>query len=92
MPACCSSATTPVTESTHSGSSRRPVTPRMELGLSRLRARLADLQHPLLPDEPAPARTAILRRDGKYWTIGLDNQLTMPQNVTLLDLVSTVSR
>jgi hypothetical protein len=63
-----------------------------ELGLSRLRARLADLQHPLLPDEPAPARTAILRRDGKYWTIGLDNQLTMPQNVTLLDLVSTVSR
>lgn len=45
-----------------------------ELGLRRLRARLADLRPPLLPDEPAPARTAILRRDGQHWTVGLENQ------------------
>src|SRR5262245_39060465 len=51
-----------------------------ELGLTRLRARLATLQ-PLLPTrESAPSHTAILRQHGRQWTVGIG-----PQTIGLKD-------
>src|SRR5262249_45356489 len=46
-----------------------------ELGPSAPRARPSELRAPPpLPGEPAPAQTAILRRDGPRWKVGLEDQ------------------
>jgi hypothetical protein len=49
-----------------------------ELGLSRLRERIAQLTPPApraaVADPATPAQTAILRREGQQWTIGLGHE------------------
>jgi hypothetical protein len=45
-----------------------------ELGLSRLRAQLAQFHVPALRDESGSVRPAVLRRGDGRWTIGIDDQ------------------
>src|SRR5262249_13187711 len=49
-----------------------------ELGLSRLRQKIAALTPPPSPSgavgEPGPVQRAFMRRDGRQWTVGIENR------------------